>query len=209
MLTRSGKVVETELKSLPTSSSCLSDTTDQPSPSSSSSTTRPVTRASTKFWLIRHPSPSITGSKLPDCRQVLKFFLFLLRDEENVRNHVTNQEIGYIVIDSVVTFWNMARIKTKTRQNSVLDLMCLWNEWNRLLKNKNRESDAGGKRVNFLAELDSLFDIGSPDAIQEIMKSRLLTAQKKDDDIAFYLDKKKTERRPWTGMTKSLRLKQK
>ena len=125
MLTRSGKVVETELKSLPTSYSCLSDTTDQPSPSSSSSTTRPVTRASTKFWLIGHPSSSITGSKLPDCRQVLKFFLFLRRDEENVRNHVTNQEIGYIVIDTVVTFWNMARIKTKTRQNSVLDLMCL------------------------------------------------------------------------------------
>ena len=115
-MTRSGKVVETELKSLPTSSSCFSDTTDQPSPSSSSSTTRPVTRASTKFWLIGHPSPSITGSKLPDCRQVLKFFLFLRHDEENVRNHVTNQEIGYIVIDAVVTFWNMARIKTKTRK---------------------------------------------------------------------------------------------
>ena len=89
-------------------------------------------------------------------------------------------------------------------------IICIifWNQWNRLLKNKNRESDAGGKRVNFLAKLDSLFDIGSPDAIQEIMKSRLLTAQKKDDDVAFYLDKKKTERRPWTGMTKSLRLKQ-
>ena len=119
---RSGKVVETELKSLPTSSSCLSDTTDQPSPSSSSSTTRPVTRASTKFWLIGHQSPSITGSKLPNCRQVLKFFLFLRRDEENVRNHVTNQEIGYIVIDAVVTFWNMARIKTKFGVRSYVSL---------------------------------------------------------------------------------------
>ena len=83
MLTRSGKVVETELKSLPTSSSCLSDTTNLPSPLSSSST-RPVTCASTKFWLIGYLLPSITGSKLPDCRQVLKFFLFLRRNEENV-----------------------------------------------------------------------------------------------------------------------------
>ena len=179
----------------------MSDITDQPSPSSSLSATRPVTRASTKFWLIGHPSPSITGSKLPDCRQVLKFFLFLRRDEENVQNHVTNQEIGYIVIDAVVTFWNMARIKTKTRQNSVLDLMCLWNEWNRLLKNKNHESDAGGKRANFLAKLDSLFDIGSPDAIQEIMKSNLLTAQKKDD-VAFYLDKKKDRKATMEGHEK-------
>ena len=58
---------------------------------------------------------------------------------------------------------------------------------NRLLKNKNRESDAGGKLVNFLAKLDSLFYIGSPDAIQENMKSRLLNGQKKDDDVAFNL----------------------
>ena len=196
MLTRSGKVVETELKSLPTSSSCLSDTTDQPSPSSSSSTTGSVTRASTKFWLIGHPSPSITGSKLPDCRQVLKC-------------SKTNQEIGYIVIDAVITFWNMARIKTKTTKNSVLDLMCLWNEWNRLLKNKNRESDAGGKRVNFLAKLDSLFDIGSPDAIQGIMKSRLLTAQKKDGDVAFYLDQKNDRKATMDGHDKIFEIKAK
>ena len=52
MLTRSGKVVETELKSLPTSSSHLLDTADQPS--LSSLTPGPVTRASTNFWLIVH-----------------------------------------------------------------------------------------------------------------------------------------------------------
>ena len=50
MLTTSGKVVETELKSLPTSSSHLPDIADQPSPSSS--TPGPVTRASTNFWLF-------------------------------------------------------------------------------------------------------------------------------------------------------------
>ena len=102
-----------------------------------------------------------------------------------------------IVIDAVVTYWDMAPIKANTRQNTVLDFLYLWTEWNHLLKNKNRESNAGGKRVNFLAKLDSLFDIGSPDAIQEIMKTRTLTAPKKDDDVAFYLDqKKKRERQP-------------
>ena len=86
--------------------------------------------------------------------------------------------------------------------------MCLWNEWNRLLKN-NRESDAGGKCVNFLAKLDSLFDIGSPDAIQEIMKSRLLTALKKDDDVAFYLDPKKDRKATMDGHDKIFEIKAK
>ena len=51
--------------------------------------------------------------------------------------------------------------------------LTLWNEWNSLLKNKNRASDAGGKRGNFLAKFDCLFDIGSSDAIQKIRKSGL------------------------------------
>ncbi len=57
--------------------------------------------------------------------------------------------------------------------------------------------------------MDCLFDIGSRDAIQEIMKSRLLVAQKKVDDAAFYLDQKETERQPLMVMIKALRLKQK
>jgi len=57
--------------------------------------------------------------------------------------------------------------------------------------------------------LDCLFYIGPRDAIQEIMKSRLLSAQKKVDDVAFYLDQKETERQPLVVMIKALRLKQK
>jgi len=113
MLTRSGKVVETDsLPSVPTS-----DAVPKPSPS----TTRPVTRTATDFWLIGHPSASITGARLPDGRQVLKYFLYLRHDEENVRNSLTNQEIAYAVTDTVVTSWNMARIKTKNIQNCMLD----------------------------------------------------------------------------------------
>ena len=36
---------------------------------------RPTTRTLTDFWLVGHPSASITGAKLPDCRQVIKYFM--------------------------------------------------------------------------------------------------------------------------------------
>src|SRR6218665_3638948 len=53
------------------------------------------------------------------------------------------------------------------------------------------------------------FYIGPRDAVHKIMKSRLLSAQKKVDDVAFYLDKKETERQPLMVMITALRLKQK
>jgi hypothetical protein len=42
--------------------------------------------------------------------------------------------------------------------------------------------------------LDSLFDIGAPDAIDEIKKSRFLSERKKQDDIDFYLDQQQERR---------------
>ena len=41
---------------------------------------------------------------------------------------------------------------------------------------------------------DSLFDTGASDAIQEIQRNRLLSREKKDEDIRFYQDQK-TERK--------------
>ena len=35
---------------------------------------RPKTRKMTDFWLIGHSAPTITGAKLPNCRQVMKLF---------------------------------------------------------------------------------------------------------------------------------------
>ncbi len=108
MSTRSGKQYEAS---------------NEPDLESSSSTKlrAKVTRAKTDFWLIGHSQPSITGSRLPTCRQIMKLFLHLRHDEENVRASASNEEIAYAVVDSVTVFWQMARIKTKTRQNCCLD----------------------------------------------------------------------------------------
>ena len=86
------------------------------SAASASGSSRRVTRKTTDFWLIGQPSPSITRSKLPNCRQTIKYFLFLRHDPENIKNRVSNDEIAYAVADAVIIFWNMAHIKTKYRR---------------------------------------------------------------------------------------------
>jgi hypothetical protein len=155
---------------------------------------RPVTRKLTDFWLIGHPSTSVNGAKLPDCRQIMKYVLFLRNDPENVKNKVKNEDIAYVVVDAVIVFWSMAPIKTEYRQNCMFDVMKLWNEWQNLMKNKGRTTDPGNKRANFMKRLDSLFDIGAPEAIDEIKKSRFLSEIKKQDDINFYLDQQQKKR---------------
>lgn len=120
----------------------------------------------------------------------MQYFFYLRNDPDNIKNKTSNEELAYNVIDAVVIFWHMARIKTKTRQNCMLQFISLWAEWDRLAKNKSRSTDPGGKRAAFMLKLASLFDIGAADAIDEIMKSRLLSPQKKQDDVNFYLDQK-------------------
>jgi len=92
-------------------------------------------------------------------------------------------------------------------KNCMLDLVSLWNEWNGLLQNKKRESDAGGKRCNFSAKLDWPFYIGSSDAIglQEIMTS-FFTEERWWRCILFI--PKSTEGKPWTVTKIVFRLKQ-
>ena len=172
------------------------------SAASASGSSRPVTRKTTEFWLIGQPSPSITGSKLPNCRQTIKYFLFLRHDPENIKNRVSNDEIAYAVADAVIIFWNMARIKTKYRQNCMLDVMNLWQEWDKIAKNKARPTDPGAKRLNFTTKLDTLFDIGAPDAIDDIMKNRLLSTEKKNDDVQFYLDQRGARKATMNGNDK-------
>jgi len=49
------------------------------------------------------------------------------------------------------------------------------------------------------SKLDTLFDIGAPDATEEIMKCRILSVKKKQEDIDFYLDQKSERRAAMSG----------
>lgn len=163
---------------------------------------RPVTRKLTETWLIGHPSASIAGAKLPNCRQAMQYFFYLRNDPENVKNKTSNEELGYLVIDAVDVFWQMARIKTKTRQNCMYQFISLWAEWTALAKNKTRPTDPGGKRDAFTLKLNGLFDIGAANAIEEIFKSRLLSPEKKQDDVNFYIDQRNERKATMNGHDK-------
>ena len=112
MLTRSGKLIQTDpFKVCSTSTSNNDDQNCSASCSTANATSRlsstsskPTTRSTTYFWLIGQPSASISGAKLPTCRQVMKYFLYLRHNPENVKKGLSNEEIAYSVADSVTVF---------------------------------------------------------------------------------------------------------
>ncbi|KAG7154043.1 hypothetical protein Hamer_G029451 [Homarus americanus] len=97
-------------------------------------------------------------------RQVLKFFF-----------HTVN-ESG----DRQETFKETRGCREK--------LTRLWEHWRSLQKSRDRA--AKDKVENFKSQLDLLWDIGAPDAVEDIEKNRLLTPADKQQDIAFYQDQR-------------------
>ena len=97
-----------------------------------------------------------------------------------------------MTVDIVLTFWEMARIKTNVKHNCVSKLDALFEEWLSLRKCKNRKDDSGQghAREIFRKKLDSLWDIGHQDAIEDIRGNRLLSAEDKEEDIQFYQDQR-------------------
>ena len=146
------------------------------------------TRASTKVFLVGRPTERIMGSQLPTGRQAFQYFLHLKKNLKNQKNPILIRELSYEVIDEITIFWNMARIKTMKRQSAMLKLENLIETHRTLSKSKNRKEDPHGARKKFELTLDSLFDIGAQDAVQEIMNNRLLSTEAKKEDIAFYKD---------------------
>ena len=210
MLTRSGKLIQSDPFKVCAKSTFNND--DQNCSAScstanatlrlSSTSSKPTTRSTTYFWLIGKPSASISGAKLPTCRQVMKYFLYLRHNPENVKKGLSNEEIVYSVADSVTVFWQMARIKTKYRQNCMLDIMALYQEWVGLSKHIDRLSDPGEKHKKYALTLNCLFDIGAPDAMDKILKSRLLSSEQKEEDIRFYNDQKTDRKAVMSGHDK-------
>ena len=75
-------------------------------------------RNKTNFFLIGHPSKSITGCKLHTLRQVFKVLLH----EKNIpkKNRSTAWSQAEYVMDCVLEFWRIAGIKTITKSNCIL-----------------------------------------------------------------------------------------
>jgi hypothetical protein len=150
---------------------------------------RPSTRSTTETFLVGYPSSCISGAQLPTDRQAFQYLLLLQSLPENAGKPKLHDLIKEMV-EAIIPFWQMARIKTMKTQNCVKLFMKLHDKHRTLVKSKGRAGDPGGKRSAFVLELDSLFDIGASDALQDIESNRLLSRQKKDEDIRFYQDQR-------------------
>ncbi|KAG7164901.1 hypothetical protein Hamer_G017308 [Homarus americanus] len=144
--------------------------------------TSSTTRSATEIYLVGQPASSVRGSKLPTMRQVLKFFFHTVNESGD------RQETFKETVRNVLTFWNLARIKTISERGCREKLTKLWEHWRSLQKSRDRA--AKDKVENFKSQLDLLWDIGAPDAVEDIEKNRLLTPADKQQDIAFYQDQR-------------------
>lgn len=154
----------------------------------------PSTRSATETYLVGQPASSIGGSKLPTTRQVLSFFFHAVKESAN------RQDAFEETVRNVLTFWNLARIKTVSERGCQEKLTRLWDQWRSLQKSKGKA--AKDKVEKFKTELDLLWDIGAPDAIEVIEKNRLLTPTDKHQDIAFYQDQREKRQGSMSGNDK-------
>lgn len=122
--------------------------------------TTSTTRSATETYLVGQPASSIGGSKLPATRQVLRFFFHTVKESGD------RQEPFKETVRNVLTFWKLARIKTISERGCQKKLTMLWEQWRSLQKSQGRA--AKDKVEKFKSELDLLWDIGAPDAIEDI-----------------------------------------
>ena len=157
------------------------------------------TRSTTDYFLIGKSESRISGRKLPTLGQILRYLLHL--KEMSSETSLLSVHIS-TVVDQVLPFWKMARVETITNRSAEERLKKDFNTWTSLCKSKNRTSDPGDKREIFRNSLEKLWDIGSPNAIQTILQNRLLSSDKKNEDIDFYEDQRGERKAFMSGMDK-------
>ena len=145
-----------------------------------------LTRSDTDHYLIGQPTPNLSGCKLPTLQEVLHYLLYT--KSVYTTPTYTNRFCFSIVCDDVVVYWRMAKIKTITDINCVKRLENVWKQYQLLTKTQSRPGDPENKKKNFIESLPKLWDIGAPDVVEVIMANRLLSSEKKNEDIKFYLD---------------------
>ena len=120
---------------------------------------------------------------------------------ENVGNPVL-QDLANETVEAIIPFWQMARIKTMTKYNAAQHFMTLHKKHRDLARNKGRTGDPGGKRSAFVLELDSLFDTGASYAIHDIESNRVLSREKRDENMRLYQDQKTDRKAHMSGHDK-------
>ena len=116
------------------------------------------------IFLIDHTEDSIRGSKLPSYLQVLRHFLYHVRDLSETTATSSN-----IVADVLMEFWGKARIPTQDKSHIVKKILKLHNKWRDLQKNSTRRTENQiSKEAAFTDTFNDLFDIAHQNALDMI-----------------------------------------
>lgn len=118
--------------------------------------------------LVGHVSHQITGSKLPSNKQVLQVLFY---NKRFVYPKPTITKVSAkLAIQSVMIFWEQARIPTRRTDHCIEQLIKLYEEWEFIQKKvpEKRTGKMKEKEIEFVNKLDDLFDISHADALQLI-----------------------------------------
>ena len=141
---------------------------------------------------------------LPTIHQVLKLNFFL-RDQAGIKNsQVSQKDIVQQVAPLVAKYWAMAGYKTMVMSRIEKNITKLLDKFT--LINKSRKRTTAGeikKRADYLESIEKLFDIATPNLVEQLNKDRLLGMDdsttryrvmegytRKTEDVSFLLDQR-------------------
>lgn len=155
--------------------------------------TRQADEKDRQIAFIGHVSHQIVGAKLPSNRQVLKVFFYNIRFVK-----LSTKESANLAIDSVLIFWQQARIPVRRRDKCIDKILQMYEDWRSYNKKKVDELSSGIKKKfdAFIDMLDDLFDIAAVDA---------LTTMRNEEDKEF-LKKQRQKGRPGSMLGVDMKL---
>lgn len=116
-------------------------------------------RSTSGTYILGEEIEKILGSKLPSNKQVLGFFIYVHRENVNLR------ECAKITYNEIKTFWEKARIPIKKDTHCVDAIVALYEKWRSLKKLSNRRIPSQLKmEEDFVNNLNDLFDISHANA---------------------------------------------
>ena len=127
--------------------------------------------------------------RLPTKEQALKLMMFFKKCSR--LKSLSSGEIANRVLDQLYRYWKIANIPVMIHFHAKKKVLDLFNDYQKLLKNKNRNTEAEKvKRSEFKEELTKLFELAAGDAEEMIRKDRLLEKDAKCEDILFLEDQR-------------------
>ena len=187
----------------------------------------PVTKAATAKYLIGQPDSVLkpdfisaieTGNvdtdilpfsgplQLPTSEAVLKLYFFFRNCAGSKNSTVSKNQVDSMVITQVIKYWTLAGYKDMLmkKQNITKKLDKEFGKYQTISKSRNKNTPLEvKKREEYLESILKIFDIASPDILEKLEKSRILSIDdectryrakkgytRKTEDVSFLLDQR-------------------